>query len=98
MKLKLKINGEEKEFSQPSYLPAIVFKQSLIYAEGLEKDFSVEKLEEVAEFIATRLFASQFTVEEFWEGLDSLDFIEVLRDCLASPVTRISDKLALAKN
>lgn len=91
--LKLMIDGEEKEFKQPSTLYALRFKQAVQWAIQLEKDFSVESLEGAVEFIANDLYASQFTAEDFWNGLLVEDFVEVIRENLSSPMQRMHSKM-----
>lgn len=98
MKITLLIDGEEKTFSQPAYMPAIRFKQSVQWAKQLQEDFSNETLEGVVDYISRDLYNSQFTSEEFWNGVDAGDVMQLLMDVVTSPARRAEEKLNVLKN
>lgn len=98
MKLKLVLDGVEKEFKTGERIPALLFKESLIISKELEKDFSIEKLDKAVEFVANRLFHKQFTPEQVWEGLDTHELFKVIPECLQHPMKMVNEKLLEAKN
>jgi len=98
MKLTLLINNEKKEFTQPSFIPALVFKEAIILSEELQNDMKVETLDKTIEFVSSKLYNNGFTVEEFWNGIDIGDLLPILGEALNSPMNRISGVLDKQKN
>lgn len=97
MKITLLIEGIEKEFKTGERIPALMFKEAMILAEELRKDFNIEKLDKAVEFIANKLFHKQFTPEEMWEGLESHELFKIVPECLQHPMAKIEQKLSEIK-
>ncbi|PHB23099.1 hypothetical protein COE80_19495 [Bacillus pseudomycoides] len=98
MEIKLLIDGEEKSFKQPAFMPAIRFKQSVGWASSLEKDFSMETLDGAVKFIANDLYNCQFTEEEFWNGVDAGDVTQLIMNTITSPARRAQERMEQVKN
>jgi hypothetical protein len=62
--------------------------------DGLDPDL----MERLVEFIAQDIYGGQFTPDEFWEGIDSRDFMTVLQQSISAPTFRAQEKLAPLKN
>jgi hypothetical protein len=100
MKLTLKIDGENKEFALSGFIPAVIFKKSLQFAHAMDSNDGLDPdlMERLVEFIAQDIYGGQFTPDEFWEGIDSRDFMTVLQQSISAPTFRAQEKLAPLKN
>lgn len=100
MKLTLKIDGENKEFALSGFIPAVIFKKSLQFAHAMDSNEGLDPalMERLVEFISQDIYGGQFTPDEFWEGIDSRDFMTVLQQSISAPTFRAQEKLAPLKN
>jgi|SRR5699024_2489728 len=103
MKLKLVIDGKDKTFSTGNRLPALIFKRALNVATKLQKSTDdptklMEALDHAVDFIAEDLFHGKFTADEFWEGIQSDNLMDVVQQCLSHPIERISSAMSESKN
>ncbi|ARO62411.1 Uncharacterized protein B5E38_4990 [Bacillus cereus] len=98
MKLTLKIDGKKKQFSMPAGMPAVRFKQAIRLAMEFEKNFSVELLDQIENFIANDLYGGKFTAEEYSMGMEVDNYLEITMQILMSPVNRAKGQFEELKN
>ncbi|MGE7131254.1 phage tail assembly chaperone G [Lysinibacillus xylanilyticus] len=72
MQITLKINGQEKIFSN-DFVKARVFRNALKMNEKMRKEgneISVETFDEMISFVVN-VFDNQFTIDDVWDGLEA---------------------------
>ncbi|MFY0521163.1 phage tail assembly chaperone G [Lysinibacillus sp. UGB7] len=75
MQYKLRINGEEKTFTN-DFVKARVFRNALKMNEKMSNEgdkVSVETFDEMIGFVVS-VFDNQFTVDDVWDGSEAGDF------------------------
>lgn len=81
MQIKLRIDGQEKTFTN-DFVKARIFRNALKLNEEMNKkgnEITVETFDEMMGFVAN-VFDNQFTVDELWDGLEGGNFQdEVMR-------------------
>ncbi len=101
MEMTLLIEGEKKNFKLPAFIPAVIFRKSIQFAQMMDDssdNLDPAVLEQLVTFIANDIYAGQFTPDQFWEGVDSRDFMSALQLGITAPTFRGSAQNgALAK-
>ncbi len=72
MQITLKINGQERIFSN-DFVKARVFRNALKMNEKMRKEgneISVETFDEMISFVVN-VFDNQFTIDDVWDGLEA---------------------------
>lgn len=78
MTLKLIIDGQEKLFVMGSFIPARLVREAIQAQMKLQtEDVVVEDLDVVID-IVRRAFNKQFTIDQFYDGLDSRELYKTL--------------------
>ncbi|GIO83466.1 hypothetical protein J25TS5_03980 [Paenibacillus faecis] len=69
MKIKLVIEGQEKEFVQ-SFVPGRVFRKTLEMQKQLSEGVQAETVDSLIDFIVSA-FGNQFTFDQCYDGIDA---------------------------
>ena len=76
MKVVLRIEGQEKEFVQ-SFVAGRMFRKTLEIQKKLTERLTPELLDEFVQY-SVDLFGNQFTLEEFYDGVDARVIVETI--------------------
>ncbi|KIJ86813.1 hypothetical protein SE00_07580 [Staphylococcus saprophyticus] len=85
--------GEKQKFHQPAFIKGSVARKGMRIGkkasklqnpEGLDDNFEDEFLDELYNFVANDLYDGQFTAQEFEDGLDVHEVMNVAMEQLAS--------------
>lgn len=83
IKIKLMMNDEEKTFTVP-FATTRAFRTFLdLQARGVLNFQTGEDMDEVVGFICD-VFKNQFTIDEFYDGLSTIDFIPTIEKVIQS--------------
>lgn len=86
MTLELIKNGN-KEIYTTFFISGMMFRNALQIQRKLENNkFTVELLDELIGFVCN-VFNNQFTVNEFYEGIDRKDIFKISNDILAKVIS-----------
>ncbi|KNE19672.1 phage tail assembly chaperone G [Virgibacillus pantothenticus] len=67
----LKLDGKQKKFVTPNFIPGVLFRKAAECAEMVEQgELSGQDLDALVSFVC-EVFNHKFTIEEFEEGTDS---------------------------
>lgn len=78
MQVKLVINEEERIFVA-SFIPARAFRKLLEIRKNMDLvNLTAEQLDEIVGLISNSIFKSQFTIDEFYDGLDSRELLPIV--------------------
>ncbi|MFS0822176.1 phage tail assembly chaperone G [Bacillus sp. 1P02SD] len=71
MQITIKIDGKDKTFTN-DFVPGRVFRNALLINKKMKgnEEVSAELFDELIEF-CVNAFGKQFTVDEFWDGIDA---------------------------
>ncbi|UOQ93416.1 hypothetical protein MUO14_24115 [Halobacillus shinanisalinarum] len=85
MEIVLKINGEDKTFTQ-SFVSGYCFKKALeLSTEEEKKGFDVKILEKEIDFVC-EVFNNQFTRDEFYKGVDATKLMSEIRRIMGEEI------------
>lgn len=80
MKLELLINGTIKTFSI-GFIPGRLYRKTLEMQKRIGKDVDAETLDAMVEYVVD-LFNKQFTMDDFYDGIDARIIIETIVKCI----------------
>jgi hypothetical protein len=81
MKITLKIDGKDKTFTAP-FISGRTLKETLEFQENLEKSAMASTiLDDMVNFLV-KLFGSQFTSDQYYDGIDYSKFYSTIGDCI----------------
>lgn len=84
-KITLFINGEEKTFTVP-FVKARMFRRALeIHKKYDLNNVDVETLDTLVSYVVD-LFNSQFTVDDFYDGISADKLVSTILDCINNVV------------
>ncbi|MBP1907075.1 hypothetical protein J2Z32_003740 [Paenibacillus turicensis] len=89
MEITLKINGEDKTFTQ-SFIPARIFRKTIVIQKKLQGEIDETVLDALIDYIVT-LFGKQFSVDELYDGLDARRLLDAAIKCVNEVVFGSSD-------
>lgn len=76
--IKLRIDGKEKKFVSPDYIPGTFFRKAGDFYELLTSDeISISELDPLISFVC-EVFENKFTIDEFEEGTDSRKIVPTI--------------------
>lgn len=80
MQITLRINKEDKTF-HTDFIPGLIYRKFL--ERRTQIDYTkVESYDEIVGFLVSA-YDNQFTVDEFWKGIDSRNVEETILDFIA---------------
>jgi hypothetical protein len=78
MQIKLMIEEKERIFVA-SFIPARAFRKLLEIRNNVDlANLTAEQLDEIVGLISNSIFKSQFTIDEFYDGLDSRELLTIV--------------------
>jgi len=81
MKLTLKIEGKEKNFTTP-FISGRMLRKTLEFQKTNDlTDINAELLDKMVDYVVD-LFGKQFTQDEFYDGLEAGKMISTITSCL----------------
>ena len=91
MKIKLIIDGQEKEFTAP-FIPARMLKRTIVIGNSIARDSdNEESFDVMAEYIAD-IFGKQFTSDDVLDGLSSVELITEFTNCVTTVTGGLNTK------
>ena len=87
-KIELMIDGEYKTFHSPFASARNVYKAQDLFKRLDEEENEKEVVEDIIAFLAKDIYQDQFTVDQFWDGIEASDFIEEIQNQLLSVITK----------
>jgi len=76
MKITLRIDGQNKEFVQ-EFIPARMFRKTMEIQAKLGKGFNEKDLDSTVSFMVD-VFGNQFTIDQFYDGLDARNLVKTV--------------------
>lgn len=74
----LQIEGKEKKFISPSFVPGVLFRRAADNAELIEKsEVGEQDIDNLVAFVCD-VYENKFTIEEFEEGTDARKLIKTV--------------------
>jgi len=91
MKITLIINGEEKTFTAP-FISTRKLKKTLALSEKVNNGFSVETIDEIAEYIAD-IYGNQFTQNDVLDGFPGNEFFNKALEDMEAIIEGFNNKV-----
>lgn len=92
MKLTLKINGQNKTFTQ-NFISGRMFRRTLEIAKPLQSgNVDVDTLDTIVDYVV-ELFGKQFTRDEFYDGIEAGQLIPTVVDCINQVVGKATESI-----
>jgi len=96
MKITLKIEGQDKEFIQ-DFIPARMFRKTMEMQSKLTKGVDEKALDSMAGYVV-EMFGNQFTLDQFYDGLDARRMVPTITDTIKEIVGGASEALGADSN
>lgn len=97
MKITLRLDGKDKTFTQ-EFVPGRVFRRAIEIARKV--DFSaidVDTLDSLVDFVS-EAFGKQFSVDQFYDGIDARKMIGTIMDSVNAIVSDASEAMGVDPN
>lgn len=85
MNIDLLIDGKKKTFKLPSFIPGRMVRKAVSFTNIDTNNISEQTLDEMVEYVGN-VYGDKFTIDEFYDGIDSRIMMEVIGDTIQGVV------------
>jgi hypothetical protein len=96
MNIELLMDGKKKTFKLPSFIPGRLVRKAVAFTKVDFNNIDEEILDEMVDFVVS-IYGNKFTLDEFYDGIDSRDMLNVIGQAIEAIVNGTIDAAGVNK-